>query len=71
MAAPVVVGMMFSAAARAAIEVLVQRVERRLVARVGVNRRHEAVLDADERCAAPCATGARQLVVHEAFETTR
>ena len=47
LAAPVVVGIIDSAAARRAVEVLVQRVERRLVAGVGVDRRHEAVLDAD------------------------
>ena len=47
MAAPVEVGIIDSAAARRAIEILVHRVERRLVAGIGMDRRHEALLDAD------------------------
>ena len=54
----------------AAVEILVQGVEGRLIARIGVDRRHEAFVDADESFST-LATGARQLVVHEAFETTR
>ena len=46
-----------------------QRVEDRLVAGKGVNRGHEAALDAD-RAMSTWATGARQLVVQEAVETT-
>ncbi len=47
LAAPVEVGIIDSAAARAAVEILVHGVERRLVAGIGVDRGHEAVLDAD------------------------
>ena len=36
-----------------AVEVLVHRVERRLVAGVGVDRRHEALLDAERNRSAP------------------
>ncbi len=45
------------------------RVERRLVAGIGVDGRHEALLDA-EASFSTLATGARQLVVQDAFETT-
>ena len=47
MAAPVEVGIIDSAAARAAVEVLVELVLGGLVVGVGVHRRHEALLDAD------------------------
>jgi len=47
LAAPVVVGIIDSGRGAGPIKVLVQRVERRLVAGVGVDRRHEAVIDAD------------------------
>ena len=70
MAAPVEVGIMYSAAARRAVEILVHGVERRLVAGVGVDRRHEAVARCRRRRCSTLATGARQLVVHEALETT-
>ncbi len=69
-AAPVVVGISVERRGAGAIEILVQRVEGRLVAGIGVDRRHVAALDAEAPCAAHAATGARQLVVQDAFETT-
>ena len=75
-AAPVVLGMIDSAAARMRRRSgLPERVAvawscELLVARVRVHRRDEALLDAEARRAAPCASGARQLVVHDAFEIT-
>ena len=50
-------------------QVLVRRVLQALVGRVGVDRRHQPVLDADVSCST-LATGARQLVVHDALEMT-
>ena len=47
LAAPVEVGIIDKRRGAGAVEVLVERVQRRLVAGVGVDRRHEAPLDAD------------------------
>ena len=52
--------------ARAA-QVLVRQVEQLLIVRVGVDGRHPPLLDA-EGSWITLASGARQLVVHEAFE---
>jgi hypothetical protein len=47
LAAPVEVGIIAHRRGAGAVEVLVHRVERRLVAGVAVDRGHEAALDAD------------------------
>ncbi len=67
-AAPVFVGIIESAAA-GAIEILVRGIERKLIARVGMDRRHEAAFDAD-RVVHHLGDGARQFVVHDAADTT-
>lgn len=65
-AAPVEVGMMFAAAARAP-EVAVRAVLQVLICRVGVNRGHETTFDA-EVVHEDLGKGARQFVVHDALE---
>ena len=52
------------------MEILVQRVDRLLVARVGVDRHHVAALDPERASCSTLAIGARQFVVHEPFEIT-
>ena len=47
LAAPVEVGIMFKRGGAGAIEILVHGVERRLVAGIGMDRGHEALVDAD------------------------
>ena len=69
MAAPVEAGIEVDRGGAGAAQVLVRRVLQALVGRVGVDRRHQAVLDA-ERVVRTLATGARQFVVHDALEMT-
>ena len=68
-AAPVDAGTRLTAAARARRKVLVRRVLQALVGRVGVDRGHQAALDAD-RVVQHLGDRARQFVVHDALEIT-
>jgi hypothetical protein len=68
-AAPVVVGIIDSAAARARRRSLCGQVEDVLIVRVRVHGGHEAVPEAERSCIT-FATGARQFVVQLAFEIT-
>ena len=76
LAAPVLLGMIDSAGRPHAAQVGLAAAGRRglvlelLVARVGVHRGDEALLDAEACRCSTFAIGARQFVVHDAFEMT-